>query len=173
METRGEKFTAGQVVRLTGVSFRQLDHWTWSGFLPPSGGTQGDLPGTGHARRYSFEDIVRIRAVGELRRQGVPLQVIRKVLNHLQPVSAGPLRELKLVAIGGDVFVCRSQQELERSTDGQMAFTVLDLGVVLRQLEGRVAQLRPHAVAPALTNELTTAPPSQMGAAQAAQAVAG
>jgi DNA-binding transcriptional MerR regulator len=148
MVTDGEQFTAGQVVRVTGVSFRQLDHWTWSGFLPPSGGTRGDLPGTGHARRYSFEDLVRVRAVGELRRQGVPLQVIRKALDRLRPDTADPLRALKLVAIGGDVFVCRNREELERATDGQMAFTVLDLGLVLRQLEGRVAQLRPPTSAP-------------------------
>jgi DNA-binding transcriptional MerR regulator len=172
METHGEQFTAGQVVRLTGVSFRQLDHWTWSGFLPPSGGTRGDLPGTGHARLYSFEDLVRIRAVGELRRQGVPLQVIRKALDRLQLVSADPLRELKLVAIGGDVFVCRSREELERATDGQMAFTVLDLGAVLRHLEGRVAQLRPSA-APATGNGFSTASPRRTGAARAVRAAAG
>jgi len=148
MVTDGEQFTAGQVVRVTGVSFRQLDHWTWSGFLPPSKGTRGDLLGTGHARRYSFEDLVRIRAVGELRRQGVPLQVIRTALDRLQLDTADPLRTLKLVAIGGDVFVCRNREELERATDGQMAFTVLDLGAVLRQLEGRIAQLRPPTSAP-------------------------
>jgi DNA-binding transcriptional MerR regulator len=173
METRGEQFTAGQVVRLTGVSFRQLDHWTWSGFLPPSGGTRGDLPGTGHARRYSFEDLVRIRAVGELRRQGVPLQVIRKALDRLQPVSADPLRELTLVAIGGEVFVCRSRQELERATDGQLAFTVLDLGAVLRQLEGRVAQLRAPGARPDVENDLSPAPSRRTGAARAVQAAAG
>jgi DNA-binding transcriptional MerR regulator len=163
MVTDGEQFTAGQVVRVTGVSFRQLDHWTWSGFLPPSGGTRGDLPGTGHARRYSFEDLVRIRAVGELRRQGVPLQVIRNALDRLQLDTADPLRMLKLVAIGGDVFVCRNREELERATDGQMAFTVLDLGLVLRQLEGRIAQLRPP----------TSAPSDQPRAARAVQAAAG
>lgn len=168
MEPQAAQFTTGQVVRVTGVSFRQLDHWTWNDFLPPSGGTHDDLPGTGHARRYSFDDLVRIRAVGELRRQGVPLQVIRTALERLQQVSADPLRELKLVAIGGEVYVCRNREELERTTDGQMAFTVLDLGVVLHQLEGRIAQIRPQYPTDAPTRR-STAPSRPARSVQAAQ----
>ena len=129
-------------MRLTGVTRRQLDYWTWTDFLSPSGGTRADGSGTGYARLYTFPDLIRIRTVGELRRQGVPLQVIRKALDRLQQITVDPLRELRLVAIAGDVYVCRSREEFERATDGQLAFTMLDLGAILRQLHGEVAAMR-------------------------------
>jgi DNA-binding transcriptional MerR regulator len=147
-----EHFTTGQVARLSGVSFRQLDHWAWTGFLPPSGGDAPYAPGNSaqrQARHYTFGDLVRIRTVGELRRQGVPLQVIRKALDRLQHLTGDPLRELTLVAVANEVYVCRSREEVERATDGQLAFTVLDVGAMLRRLRGQIASLRPDG--PALT----------------------
>jgi DNA-binding transcriptional MerR regulator len=144
-EPKEGRFSAGQVARVTGVTLRQLDYWATTGFLPPSGGTHGGLPGKGHDRQYTFEDLIRLRTVGELRRQGVPLQVIRKALDRLQQFTGDPLRELKLVAVAGDVYVCRSREELERATDGQLAFTVLDVGAMLRRLEGQIATLWPKA----------------------------
>ncbi len=143
-----ELFSTGEVARLSGVSFRQLDHWAWTGFLPPSGGAAPYTPGSSaqrQARHYTFEDLVRIRTAGELRRQGVPLQVMREVLDRLQHIVSDPLRELKLVAIANEVYVCHSREEVERATDGQLAFTVLDVGAMLRRLQGQVAALRPEA----------------------------
>ena len=155
-----EHFTTGQVTRLTGVSFRQLDHWAWTGFLPPSGGAAPYAPGNSaqrQARQYTFADLVRIRTVGELRRQGVPLPVIRQALDRLQRVTDDPLRELTLVAIADEVYVCRSRAEVERATDGQLAFTILDVGAMLRRLRGQIAELRPDGAAPNETPPLTAA----------------
>ena len=140
-----EHFTTGQVIRLTGVSARQLDHWVWSELITPSGGTRGDETGIGHARQFNFTDLVRIRAVAELRRQGATLQLIRKAVERLQQTRSDPLRELKLVALNGEIYVVRSWQELERATDGQLSWALVDVGAILRQLEGRLATLRPAA----------------------------
>lgn len=159
MEPVADLFTSGQVSRLTGVSLRQLDHWAWTGFLPPSYGSGADGE-RGEWRRYTFADLVRVRTVGELRRQGVPLGVIRTALDRLQQISTDPLCALKLVAVTGDVYVCRSQEELERATDGQLAFTVLDIGAMLRQLEGRLTALRPQS-----PQALASANPAQVAVA--------
>ena len=155
-----EHFTTGQVARLTGVSFRQLDHWAWTGFLPPSGGAIPYAPGNSaqrQARHYTFVDLVRIRTVGELRRQGVPLPVIRQALDRLQQVTDDPLRELTLVAIANEVSVCRSRAEVERATDGQLAYTILDVGAMLRRLRGQIAELRPDGANLSETPPLTAA----------------
>jgi DNA-binding transcriptional MerR regulator len=136
-------FTTGQVARLTGLSHRQLDHWAWSGFLVPSGGE--GAPSAFARRRYTFEDLVRIRTVAELRRQGAPLQLVRKAVERLRQFTVDPLRQLKLVVLDGEVYVYRSWAELERATDGQLAFTLVDVGAVLRQLEGQLATLRPRS----------------------------
>jgi DNA-binding transcriptional MerR regulator len=163
--TPTEHFTTGQVIRLTGVSFRQLDHWAWTGFLPPSGGAAPYAPGNSaqrQARRYTFADLVKIRTVGELRRQGVSLPVIRQALDQLQQFTDDPhpQRELTLVAIGNEVYVCHSRAEVERATDGQIAFTILDVEAMLRRLREQIAELRPEvteSVAPTETSPLTAA----------------
>jgi len=140
-------FTTGQVSRLTGLTHRQLDHWAWSGFLTPR--SEKDASGAFARRRYTFEDLVRIRTVAELRRQGAPLQLVRKAAERLQQFAVDPLRRLKLVVHDGEVYVYRNWADLERATDGQLAFTFVDVGAVLRQLEGQVATLGPPAQPPA------------------------
>jgi DNA-binding transcriptional MerR regulator len=155
-----EHFSTGQVTRLTGVSFRQLDHWAWTGFLPPSGGAVPYAPGSGaqrQARHYTFADLVQIRTVGELRRQGVPLPVIRQALDQVQQFTDDPQRELTLVAIANEVYVCHSRAEVEQATDGQIAFTILDVGAMLRRLHEQIAELRPEGIAPTETPPLTAA----------------
>ena len=135
-------FTTGQVARLTGLTHRQLDHWAWSGFLAPAGSEAATSAFA--RRRYTFEDLVRIRTVAELRRQGASLQLVQKAVERLQQFTVDPLRQLKLVVLAGEVYIYRSWAELERATDGQLAFTFVDVGAVLRQLEGQLATLRPR-----------------------------
>ena len=135
-------FTTGQVARLTGLTHRQLDHWAWSGFLAPASGEA--VTSAFARRRYTFEDLVRIRTVAELRRQGASLQLVQKAVERLQQFTVDPLRQLKLVVLDGEVYIYRSWAELERATDGQLAFTFVDVGAVLRQLEGQLATLRPR-----------------------------
>jgi len=133
-------FTTGQVARLTGLSHRQLDHWAWSGFLAPA--AVAGAAGAFARRRYTFEDLVHIRTVAELRRQGASLQLGQKAVERLRQFSVDPLRQLKLVVLDGEVYVYRNWAELERATDGQLAFTLVDVGAVLCQLEGQLATLR-------------------------------
>jgi DNA-binding transcriptional MerR regulator len=123
-----ESFTTGQVRRLTGATARQLDHWAWSGFLCPSG--QGSVK-----RRYSFEDLVRIRVVMRLKDQGVTLQMIRKAVDKLGEHNQDPLRELSLIALDGEVFVYRDRREAVRAIDGQAAFLFMDIGEVAREMD--------------------------------------
>jgi len=123
-----DQFTTGQVCRLTGTSARQLDHWAWEGFLQPSGHA-------GVKRRYSFDDLVRIRVVMRLKDQGVTLQMIRKAVVKLQEYSNDPLRELSLIGLNGDVFVYRHRQDAVRALDGQSAFLFMDVGVVAKEMD--------------------------------------
>ncbi len=141
-----EGFSTGQVRRLTGATARQLDHWAWTGFLQPSNQTSVK-------RRYSFDDLVRIRVVMRLKDQGVTLQMIRKAVTKLQEFSSDPLRELSLVGLNGDVFIYRSRHEAQRALDGQSAFLFMDIGEVAREVDrvlggqGAAAQRRVGQVA--------------------------
>lgn len=134
-----ESFTTGQVRRLTGVTARQLDHWAWTGFLQPSG--QSAVK-----RRYSFDDLVRIRVVMRLKDQGVTLRMIRKAVAKLQEYSNDPLRDLSLIALNGEVFIYRSRHDAVRAVDGQSAFLFMDIGEVAREMD-EVITLRRRAPA--------------------------
>lgn len=95
-------FRSGQVVRILGVSRRQLQYWAETDLVAPSARTPG-----GH-HRYTFEDLVALRAAKQLIDAGVSVQRIRRSIGSLQrllPTVRRPLSELVLVATGDLVLV--------------------------------------------------------------------
>ena len=130
-----EVLNTGLVRRITGASARQLDYWSWTGFLEPSSIT-------GHKRHYSFEDVVRIMAVMRLKEAGLSLQAIRKAIAKLQQYHEDPLRELKLVVYLNDVYVYHSAEEAYRAVDGQSTYLFMDLGKVAEQTEALLKSMR-------------------------------
>jgi DNA-binding transcriptional MerR regulator len=123
-----ETFNTGLVMRITGASARQLDYWNWTGFVQPS-----DI--AGRKRKYSLDDVIRIAAVMHLKEAGLSLQTIRKALTKLRQHHQDPLRELKLVAYLGNVYVYRSAEEAYRTVDGQSTYIFMDLGKIAEQTE--------------------------------------
>jgi DNA-binding transcriptional MerR regulator len=69
-------FSSNDVIRLTGITARQLQWWDERGIVVP--GRQG------HRRVYSFEDLTEVAVICELRRKGFSLQGVRKVVRFLQ-----------------------------------------------------------------------------------------
>ena len=57
-----ELLTSTQVCRLVGISYRQLDYWVRTGAVQSPGNM--DL-GSGHARRWTPEDLRRLKVVAE------------------------------------------------------------------------------------------------------------
>ena len=139
-------FPSKAAARLADISYRQLDHWARSGFLAPS--LSAALPGTGHRRRYSFADVVALRTAGELKRAGVSLQALRRVVAELQRLGDGPaLAEARLVVDGEDVLVAEdgaALSVLRKPGQGVLKLWV-DVGDVVRQLRESAARpARPH-----------------------------
>lgn len=75
-----DHFTTAQVAHLSGFSSRQLDYWATSGMLVPSI-KQSNGPGT--RKIYSFDDLVRLSFIQQLRQASWSTQKIRKALQHL------------------------------------------------------------------------------------------
>lgn len=103
-------FRTGQVVRILGVTHRQLQYWAETGLVAPSACTGG-----GH-HRYTFEDLVALRAAKQLIDAGVSVQRIRRSLGSLRrllPTVRRPLSELVLVATGDLVLVLRDGTAFE------------------------------------------------------------
>jgi len=97
-----QAYSSKQVIAITGVTHRQLTYWRKTGLIVPSQHTPG-----GHAR-YSFIDIVAIKAARQLIDAGVSVQRLRKsisALTRILPDLTTPLSELSLVATGDVVLI--------------------------------------------------------------------
>lgn len=71
-----DRFTTGEVLRLTGVTARQLQWWDEKHVVVPER--------EGRNRIYSTADLVEILVIEELRRRHVSLQQVRRVLRFLR-----------------------------------------------------------------------------------------
>lgn len=133
-------FRSSQVVRILGVSRRQLQYWAETDLVAPSARTQG-----GH-RRYTFEDLVALRAAKQLIDAGVSVQRIRHSIGSLKrilPEVQKPLSELVLVATGDLVLVLHGGSTFE-AVSGQE--WILEVSRFQREVErglGHEAEGRP------------------------------
>ena len=71
-----EAFTSQDVIRLTGISARQLQWWDEKRIVVPTR--------EGRRRIYTFADLTEIAVICELRMKGFSLQRVRKVVRYLQ-----------------------------------------------------------------------------------------
>jgi DNA-binding transcriptional MerR regulator len=110
-----------EVVELLDLSRRQLQYWAKTGLIEPSARTPG-----GH-HRYSFDDLVALKATKRLLDAGVSVQKIRKSVRALQtllPKVGHPLSELVLVATGDVVLVFRENTVFEAVSGQEWVFEV-------------------------------------------------
>ncbi len=80
-----DSFTSHDVIRLTGITARQLQWWDERRIVVPAR--------QGHRRVYSFEDLTEVAVICELRRKGFSLQRVRKVVRFLQKEFSKRLAE--------------------------------------------------------------------------------
>lgn len=133
-------FRSGQVVRILGVSRRQLQYWAETDLVAPSARTPG-----GH-HRYTFEDLVALRAAKQLIDAGVSVQRIRHSIGSLKrilPEVQKPLSELVLVATGDLVLVLHRGSTFEAVSGQEWIFEVSRLQREVERGLGREAEGRP------------------------------
>ena len=114
---------------MIGVSRRQLQYWAETGLVAPSARTRG-----GH-RRYTFADLVALKAAKQLIDAGVSVQRIRSSLGALErmlPQVRSPLSELVLVATGDVVLVLREGSAFEAVSGQQW---ILEVEQFQREIE--------------------------------------
>lgn len=106
-----QQFTSAQVVRLTGITPRQLQWWDERGIVVP--GREG------RRRLYSAEDITEIAVICALRRKGFPLQKVRRIMKFLQKELGRRLAEAvsngsdyHLLTDGKRIYLENSQREV-------------------------------------------------------------
>ena len=75
------RFTAVQVVNITGIHYSTMDYWAKLGLVRPS---IEAAHGSGSRRAYSFEDLVAIRVAMMLRRAGIFGRSMVQILQGLR-----------------------------------------------------------------------------------------
>ena len=109
------------VVEILKISRRQLQYWAQTDLIAPSSKTNG-----GHGR-YTFEDMVALKAAKRLIDSGVSVQRIRKsirALRRLLPTVKRPLSELVLVATGDVVLAFRDGTAFDAVSGQEWVFEV-------------------------------------------------
>jgi DNA-binding transcriptional MerR regulator len=114
-------FAAPEVCKIVGISYRQLDYWDRTELLAPS---LRVASGSGTQRRYSFEDLVRLKVIKKLLDTGVSLQRIRRVAAHLRSIDRS-LSGVTLMSDGKNVYEAHSPDAIvDLLKQGQGVFAI-------------------------------------------------
>lgn len=135
-------FGTKQVLKLTGLTTRQVDYWDRSHFIKPS---IKEASGYGSTRLYSFTDLVQLKVAKTLMDKGISLQKIRKAMTYLKknfPDVKKPLAEMKFLTDGETIFVLTRDKNviLDTLSKGQMVFA-LAIGEIVEGLKGEVEKI--------------------------------
>jgi DNA-binding transcriptional MerR regulator len=117
-------YSSQQVMKITGLSRRQLSYWRQTGLIVPKQRTSG-----GHAR-YSFADLLALKTARKLIEAGVSVQRIRKSITSLTsflPSCTAPLTELSLVATGDMILVLHREAAFEALSGQEWIYPVAEL----------------------------------------------
>ena len=149
MATATDSFSTGDAVRITGVTFRNIDYRARTKFIVPS---IAEAEGTGTERKYSFSDLLALRVARELREAGISTQSLRRVVEFLRTRKGlmNPLAECRLIVTGSDVQVVTGREKIMSALlkPGQTSFAfVFDLARTVDEMKDEIAtcQRKPPA----------------------------
>ncbi|TAN58896.1 MAG: MerR family transcriptional regulator [Rhodospirillales bacterium] len=144
-----ESFTARQAASITGYkTAMMLDYLCRTGIVIPSIQAR---PGHGNKRRYSFGDLVLLKAVRRLLDTGLKVSRLKKSLDTYRKkfnrMKIETVIEKYMVSDGVHVWFEENKEKLFELTDnGQMAFA-FDMRQTQKEIASKVEQLRTQKAA--------------------------
>jgi DNA-binding transcriptional MerR regulator len=137
------RYTSNEVVKLTGISLRQLQWWDERGLVIPSR--------EGHRRLYSMEDVAEIAVIVELRRKGFSLQRMRKVIRFLRSELGRRLAQTvtgdsdyHLLTDGKHIFLENSEKQvIDLLKNARQPMLTVCLSDAVRQVRAEVRRQAP------------------------------
>jgi DNA-binding transcriptional MerR regulator len=144
-----DRFTSQDVVRLTGITPRQLQWWDERGVVRPDR--------EGHRRLYSLNQLTEMAVICELRRKGFSLQGVRQVLRFLDREFGKGLAEI--MSQDSELHLLSDGKRLYLETDAHLIVDILKnsaqpiLGVCLNDA---VRQVRAGVVSTKANTSVTT-----------------
>lgn len=118
-------YRSRDVIRLSGITYRQLDYWIRIGIIKSSGRNSA---GKGNPRLFTFRDLVEVRTAKRLIDCGMKLQALRSALSFLRRYLSKwdhALSSERLITNGVDLFVLAENNEslLNINQCGQFVFS--------------------------------------------------
>ncbi len=145
-----EGFGGPQVCAIVGISYRQLDYWARTDLVRPS---LADARGSGSQRRYSYQDLVRLKVIKSLLDAGVKLQTARRAIEYLREDDAN-WETASLVLDGANSVLARDGNALvDLVRRGQGVLNIVPLGHVREELDATIRELEPRAEAAAVPRQ--------------------
>ena len=131
------------VIKITGLTMRQVDYWDRTHFIKPS---VMEASGYGSVRLYSFKDLIQLKVAKTLMDKGISLQQIRKAITYLKknmPEVEKPLAEMRFLTDGEPIFVLTKDKKVIIDTlkSGQLVFAIA-LGEIVEGLKGEIVALQ-------------------------------
>lgn len=132
-------YQAKEVMELTGLTYRQIDHWVRSDIIKPRTVQKGNRT----IRVFSFENLVVFRAAMKLLDFGLSFQVVKKAAAWLQEALEKRREGQFLFAIEGDNLRLLSEdpKEILEFVKGKCVVT-LDIGQIINQLKKDIEALK-------------------------------
>jgi DNA-binding transcriptional MerR regulator len=129
-------FRVPEVLKLVGVTYRQLDYWTRTSLVQASVREAG---GSGTQRLYSFTDVLELKAIKRMEDMGLSLQKIRKAVKNLRDILNKAPHSVSLASDGNTMYAVEDEgQIIDLVKKGQAAFFI-PLGELRTELEDAVA----------------------------------
>ena len=138
-------YTGPEVCNITGISYRQLDHWTTTKLIDAS---VRNIKGSGFHRIYSFNDIILVKLVKKLRSAGVSLQKIRIALKNVNKILGknSNISDVSIFSDGSSIYVLSdNDQMIDLLKKGQAVFGI-SLGPVHTETEAEIFSLYPEKI---------------------------
>ena len=138
-------YTGPEVCNITGITYRQLDHWTSTKLVDAS---IRNIKGSGFHRIYSFQDIVKVKLVNKLRNAGISLQKIRIALSNVNKILGKNINisDISIFSDGQSIYVVTDNNEmLDLLRKGQAVFGI-SLGPVHTETEAEIFSLYPEKI---------------------------
>ena len=141
-EASDQGYPGKRAAEITGITYRQLDYWDRTDLVRPS---QARATGSGSRRRYSYRDLLELRAVKSLLDAGIRLELVREVFTYLTQHLDEDVTRVNLVISGSSVMVRTGEEEIvDLIRHGQGVLNILPLAGVRDQVDARIVELYPE-----------------------------
>ena len=141
-------FSGTRAAKVVGITYRQLDYWARTDLIRPS---LSDASGS--RRRYSYNDLLELKAIKKLLDAGIKLEQVRNVFEYLREHVATDIAAAHIVIDGSSVNLYDDGQLIDVLQRGQGVLNVLSMGGVKSELE---AELSPTTAADSMPDGLAS-----------------